>query len=498
MKRFLLLFTALFLFVQSGFSQGNNCASATPFCTAVGSPFSFPNNTTTTAEVGPDYGCLFTQPNPAWFLINTTTAGTMNFNLSQVNGSGTGIDVDFIAYGPFTTTVNICNNLTAANIEDCSYSAAAVENMTLVASAADQYFMICITNYSGVAGTITFTQTGGSPADCSITCPSVTSGNGFLLSGGGNMPATVACTDPAFGLIASGNSPFGNPITPGIMISFNGNANTTNQINWFENGTFILCSGPAASGCGLPITPSANNDIQFSTMSPSATNLIQLCENNTAQPNMPYTIIDVSNGAVLSTGTWTDDGACQNITIPPGTLSGVASWSISPACVGCLVSTTDWGFTGFDPAAAGSGTYTICYSFDPPGTCPTYTYCQAITVTNPYNASWTPPAALCTNSGSVNLNTLVTGTAGGTWSGTGVSGNTFNPATSGAGTFNVTYSLGSGACSAAQVQTITVNAVPSMTSSATATICSGGTLNIPLTSSTPSTFTWIAANNVNT
>jgi len=498
MKRFLLL-VAFCLFVSQGlFSQGNNCASATPFCTAVGTPFSFPNNTTTTAQVGPNYGCLFTQPNPAWFLLNTTAAGTMNFNLSQVNAGGVGIDVDFIVWGPFTTTTNICNNLTAGNIEDCSYSPSAIENMTLVATAPDQYFMVLITNFSGVAGTITFTQTSGPPLDCSITCPTVTAGNGFLLSAGGNMPATVPCTNANFGLIASGNSPFGNPITPGIMISFNANNNSSNQINWYENGTFILCSGPAVSGCGTAIAPGANNDIQFSTMSPSATNLIQLCENNTLQPNMLYTIIDVSSGAVLSTGTWVDDGACLNLSFPPGTLSGVASWSISPACPGCLVNTTDWGYTEFSPSAAGAGTYNICYSFDPPGTCPTYTYCQSITVTNPYNAAWTSPAALCTNSASINLNALVTGTAGGTWSGTGVSGSTFNPATSGAGTFNVTYTLGSGACSATQVQSITVNPVPSMTSTTTATICSGATVSIPLTSSTGSTFTWIAANNPNT
>jgi hypothetical protein len=35
--------------------------------------------------------------------------------------------------------------------------------------------------------------------------------------------------------------------------------------------------------------------------------------------------------------------------------------------------------------------------------------------------------AVCESSGTINLNTLITGTAGGTWSGTGVTGNTFNP-----------------------------------------------------------------------
>lgn len=506
MKKVLLILSLIVISITLSFSQGNNCTSATPFCGNA----CFPNSTSTTAPVGPSYGCLGSEPNPAWFFVKTTAAGTMTFNLSQnVSGclSGSGIDVDFICWGPFTSMTNACNTLTGSCvadhncsglIEDCSYSTSATETMTIVSPGAANFYVILITNYADVPGYINFTQSGGPATDCSITCPSVIGGNGFLQTSGANMPATVACNTPNLQLIASNNTPFGNPITPGVMISFNANTNNTNQINWFENGTFILCSGPAASGCGTAITSGANNDIQFSTMSPSATNLIQFCESNTAQPNTPYTIIDVTNGAVLSTGTWADDGACQNITIPPGTLTGVASWSISPACPGCLVNTTDWGYTQFSPSVAGAGTYNICYSFDPPGTCPTYTYCQSITVTNPYNANWTAPAALCTSSASVNLNSLVTGTAGGTWSGTGVSGSTFNPAVSGAGSFNVTYTLGSGACSATQVHTITVNPVPSMTSASTATICSGGTLSIPLSSSSAATYSWIAANNPNT
>jgi hypothetical protein len=459
MKRILFFFAAILLISsQTAFSQGSNCASATPFCGSA----TFPNNTSTSAQAGPNYGCLGTQPNPAWFFIKTTGAGTMNYNISQTTGGGSGIDVDFIAWGPFSSAANMCNALTAANIEDCSFSPAPTETMTLVSPGAAQYFMILITNYSNVSGTITFNQTGGPPSDCSITCPSVTSGNGFLVPSSGtpttysNMPATVACSAAPIPLIASNNAPFGNPITPGIMISFTSTANSSLNINWYENSTFILCSG--CGGSSLPINANTNTDIQYSTMSPSATNQIQLCEGNNASTDFVYTITDVSSGAVISSGTWVTDGACLNINFPPGTISGVSDWTISPACPGCLAE-TDWGFAQFNPGVAPAGTYNICYSFDPPGTCPTYTYCQSITVTNPNNPNWTTPAAMCANAASINLNTYVTGTTGGTWSGTGVSGSTFNPATSGAGTFNVTYTVGSGTCAASQAHTITVNPV---------------------------------------
>jgi gliding motility-associated-like protein len=43
-----------------------------------------------------------------------------------------------------------------------------------------------------------------------------------------------------------------------------------------------------------------------------------------------------------------------------------------------------------------------------------------------------------------------------------------------------------------------VNPVPAMTSANTASICSGGTVSIPLTSNVASTYTWIAGNNANT
>jgi gliding motility-associated-like protein len=493
-----LLFFALLMFISGGiFSQGNNCASATAFCGSA----TFPNNTATTSAAGPSYGCLTTQPNPAWFFIKTTAAGAMTYNISQVSSGGSGIDVDFVAWGPFSSMTGACSSLTGScsgdhacsgNIEDCSYSTASVETMTLNSPGAGNYYVILITNYADVVGTITFNQTGGPPSDCSVTCPSVTSGNGFLLSGGGNMPATVACNAANMGLIASNNTPFGNPITPAIIISFNNNGDNSNSVNWYENGTFILCSGP--SPCSLPLTLNANNDLQYSTMSPSATNTITLCETNAAGGDVgTYGIIDASTGTTINTGTWIDDGACQTITIPPGTIQGVSTWSISPACPGCLTS-TDWGYTVFSPSTAGPGTYNICYSYDPPGTCPTYTYCQSITVTNPYNASWTAPAAVCSNSGTINLTSLLSGsaTAGGTWSGTGVSGTTFNPATSGAGTFAVTYTVGSGACSAAQTSNIIVNPIPVATATPSSqTICSGNATGIALSSSVGgTTFSW--------
>ncbi|MCL4857125.1 MAG: hypothetical protein KJZ55_07645, partial [Flavobacteriales bacterium] len=82
------------------FGQGATCASADPFCT--GSTYTFPNSTGTSSESGNNYDCLDTQPNPAWYYMEIATGGNMDISISQVNGSGSGIDVDFILYGPYS------------------------------------------------------------------------------------------------------------------------------------------------------------------------------------------------------------------------------------------------------------------------------------------------------------------------------------------------------------------------------------------------------------
>lgn len=71
------------------------------------------------------------------------------------------------------------------------------------------------------------------------------------------------------------------------------------------------------------------------------------------------------------------------------------------------------------------------------------------------DANWTVPALLCASGGQVNLSSLVTGTPGGTFTGTGVSGNMFDPAAAGVGTHNVTYTI-PGPCGANQMEALTV------------------------------------------
>ena len=127
--------------------------------------------------------------------------------------------------------------------------------------------------------------------------------------------------------------------------------------------------------------------------------------------------------------------------------------------------------TNFNPT---SGTQNVTYTV---GTAPCQeTQVHTITVIPDVNPAWTNPSSICANAGSISLNGLITGTTGGTWSGTGVSGITFNPAS---GTQNVTYTVGTTPCQETQVHTITVlpNVNPAWTNPNT--VCtSAGIINL--------------------
>ncbi|MFT4801963.1 MAG: hypothetical protein ACI93N_001738, partial [Flavobacteriaceae bacterium] len=133
---FLIAILFFFLLPASSFAQGGTCAETEPFC-AGDEAYIFPNcnnndpNCTTAAELGPDYGCLGSQPWPAWFYLQIDEPGDLEFEIVQntefdVNGDpiGTGLDVDFIAWGPFAQGDDLCDysQLQSFNEIGCSFS----------------------------------------------------------------------------------------------------------------------------------------------------------------------------------------------------------------------------------------------------------------------------------------------------------------------------------------------------------------------------------------
>jgi len=123
----------------------------------------------------------------------------------------------------------------------------------------------------------------------------------------------------------------------------------------------------------------------------------------------------------------------------------------------------------FDPASAGVGTHTIKYTI-PTGSGCTNSDQTTITVLPSPDATITSPGSYCLNDPAV---TLTSHDPGGTWSGDGVTGNTFNPGTAGLGSHTITYIVtGVNGCSSSDQMTVKVYSSPDATISPVPTLCS--------------------------
>ena len=171
----------LLFFVGIANSQQNTTIpNADPFCSDTGIIFQNVSDGSS-AENGIDYGCLQTQPNPSWFFIRIDLPGDLSLQIeqnTQDDFTGGGLDVDFIAWGPFRENEleDIQNGnygILNGRIVDCSYLPDNIETLTITNAEAESYYLILITNYDGQDGFIRMYennpgQVGTGTTDCSI------------------------------------------------------------------------------------------------------------------------------------------------------------------------------------------------------------------------------------------------------------------------------------------------------------------------------------------
>ena len=150
----------------------------------------------------------------------------------------------------------------------------------------------------------------------------------------------------------------------------------------------------------------------------------------------------------------------------------------------------------FNPSVAGVGTFTITYNYTTAVGCAASST-STIIVSQSATLSIAQIPYLCTNNAAV---TLVPNVAGGVFTGTGVAGNTFNPSVSGAGSFNIGYSIPSNACTIAASSTIIVNPVPTGFSAGTpVTTVEGSVITLVGAGTADNSYVWSPAtvNNIN-
>ena len=198
------------------------------------------------------------------------------------------------------------------------------------------------------------------------------------------------------------------------------------------------------------------------------------------------------------TYTYTDANGCTNTaskTLTVYALPTVTLNNFAPVCVdlpafalsggspaGGVYSGTGVAGGNFDPATAGVGTHTITYTYTDANGCNNFAT-NTITVNPLPVVTLADFAPVCINNPQFPLSGGLP--TGGTYSGTGVSGGNFNPATAGVGTHTITYTYTDGnGCTNSASKTITVNALPVVTLGAFADVCVDGA-QFPLSGGSP-------------
>ena len=201
--------------------RSNTCPNSLPFCTS--DSYNFPASTNV-PNMG-SVGCLLTTPNPAWYWMEIANPGNIDIRISS------GGDVDFIAWGPFTSLSAACaSDLMSNPGVDCSYSTAAQETVNIVGAVTGQVYVLLITNYANITTNISFQQIGGNGStNCGIIAPPI-SNNGPLCVGD---TLNLIVTNPTPGATYSWTGPGNwssnamNPSRPNITVAQAGSYSMT-------------------------------------------------------------------------------------------------------------------------------------------------------------------------------------------------------------------------------------------------------------------------------
>jgi gliding motility-associated-like protein len=436
------------------------CSGANPFCANAG-PLEFPNISNADCVpnapgIIPANTCLGTVPNPSWYYLEIDNSGDLTLEIEQTTGpggTGTGLDVDYAIWGPYTDTSSACANFTLGNVVSCSYSIAAIETATIPAAVTGQIYMVLITNFNGAPGYITMTQTnagatGAGSTDCTIVCPVAIGKNpscgvsdGFITISGldpgtaynityldDGVPVAITLTSNAAGHVVINGLNAGNYTN--ILTNFAGcNAAPSNVVLTAivppaftsVTGTSPICSG---SNAVFTLTGSANAVITYTINSGGAQTIAlngagtATVTVNSVTSNTTLTVIQIANPVTLCTVAVSASQVINVIVLPtaninyagapfctstPGTsavtLTGTGTfsggtYSATPSTGLVLNASTG----AISTAGSTPGNYTVKYTLPGSGGCPGVVATTNITVTAKVTAFISYPASsYCTS-----------------------------------------------------------------------------------------------------
>lgn len=324
--------------------QNNTCANADPFCTDNGL-YDFPAGVNAgSGESGPDYDCLYTTPNPAWYYMRILNPGNIDIYMYSTPS----VDIDFCCWGPFTDPTTPCpNGLTSNKVVSCSYAAAHTEHCMIPStSQTGEYYILVITNYSNQTTNISFSKVGGTgTTDCGILPPLVDGGGPYCvgetiyLTANGQDGATYSWTGP--GGFTSNQQ---NPTRPNCTLNMAGQYTCTISVGAQSNSatTEAVVIYPQPNANFNYTSVCRGTPTQFtstSTTNPSGQQIQNYQWNfgdgqtGTGQ-NVTHTYADAGNYTVTLT-TSCGDGHCTSTKTQtvPVYASPMASASASPTTV---------------------------------------------------------------------------------------------------------------------------------------------------------------------
>lgn len=327
---------------------------------------------------------------------------------------------------------------------------------------------------------------------------------------------TVNFTDLSTGAIASWDWDFGDGQTsetqhPGhsyasvgtytvtLTVSDGSDSDTETKTDYIT----VTVPAPVADFSATP-TNTCDGIVQFTDASDNADtwewDFGDGSSSNVQNPEHTYT----DNGTYTVSLTVTNDGGTDSYTqtdyitvnIPDASIDAIGPFCENEAVVTLTAATPGgtWGGNGvtgntFDPADAGPGDHNISYEVSI-GAC-TDTDTEIIHVDELPDISIDYVDPLCITDGAV---TLAATPSGGTWSGDGVSGNLFDPASAGIGEHIISYVVTNGACTADDAITVLVGSSPDVdvdvTNASSATASDGSATAEASNGLVPYSFEW--------
>ena len=325
-----------------------------------------------------------------------STASSQNPSVTYAT-SGTYSVTLTSTYGTYTTTVTKTVTVNAApNVSVNSPTICASQSATLTATGASSYVWSTTATTASISvtptGTTSYTVTGTDAAGCTAKKVATV----VISASNLNVNAATICAGGTVALVVSG----------------------ANTYTW---------TSPASNSATVNVSPTVNTNYTVNgTNSFGCVHTVTTSVSITSSPTITINSATICSGAIATL-----------------TASGVSSYTwTSPASNNAIIAvspntTTTYSVSGTSAGCAGVYSATTMVTVNP-----TPTVSLAAITSTP-----------CAGGAAITLNGLPTG---GTYSGTGVTGSSFNPST--AGTFTVVYSYtATNSCSSSDSKSVTVN-----------------------------------------